>query len=176
MERPVFNDEMALELAKIAVGYLNGDTDDEGELGRAAKVLRRHWRDDGYGLGKEFEDEGYDIDLGICEDLDCLAENGKDILERHIKRWVIHDIVLLNLKPGDIVELATPISGQHYGNIYDLLPETAQYGVRIPGMTGSPTSRYIINCEEVKFVPPAINLNSDLIVQECDATKLNSNS
>lgn len=155
MERPVFNEEMSLELAKITTKYLNEDDPcDDDKLLQIAAVLRRHWTDDGYKLGKEFEDDGYRVDVNMVNDLDCVHGEGEEILKRHIKQWVISENIALSLKPGDGVQLKRPINGQNYGIIYNVEPETAQYGVRTPDITGPPTARYIVNCENVIFVPP----------------------
>lgn len=153
MTRPEFNEAMALELAKSTAKYLNVEDPEEYDLERIAKVLNRHWRDNGFELGKEFEDEGYSIDADVVSYLDCVNSDGDDILTTHIKEWVKSENITLDLKPGDSVELKRAIQGERRGVIYDLRPATAQYGVRIEKIMKSPTSRYIINCEDLTHIP-----------------------
>lgn len=156
MERPKFNEAMALELAQFAAEYLGCDSPfDEDELRDIAKVLTRHWSDNGFELAKEFEDVGYNIEMHIVDSLDRLSEDANDILKKHIEDWVISDKITLDLKPGDGVMLNRPIQGEHYGIIYDLRIPLAQYAVRIEKLSKSPTHCYVINAEDLTFVPPA---------------------
>ena len=68
--RPKFNEEMRLELAKKAAGYLGVSYPDDDDLSIIANELEYHEYDDGYELGKIFEDMGYFIDADTVSELD----------------------------------------------------------------------------------------------------------
>lgn len=153
MERPKFNEQMCKELAIIVAGILDADTDDEEAMAAIAKVLERHHADNGYELAKEFEDEGYDMDVSSVDDLDFVSDHARDILKKHIKEWVSANSITLNLSVGAGVELKNKIRGQQYGVIAKLVTDTAQYGVQVAAEGISSTSCFIVNSEDITFVP-----------------------
>ena len=91
--RPKWNEEMFKELAlyvgKIINKWCNNETPLEDCVESATKVLQWHIHDDGYQIAKELEQEGFNSDSQLVEELDDVFHEKNSILERHIKQWTI---------------------------------------------------------------------------------------
>lgn len=148
-ERPKWNLEMAKELAvklaQIVSGHTNEDESENAEY--FAKILLWHSDDDGWELAKQLEDMGYSMNLDFANDLDEIQFERRQIVESHIKRWVIHNSLKPILSIGDDVEY-NELRKSKQGKIVCIYQETLQYGVRTPEQPM--TSHYLINEENLQ--------------------------
>lgn len=130
--RPVWNDEMVKELAKIVGKQVNEWCNDETPLedciGTSEKILEWHSNDNGYELAKEFEDEGFSPDTELVEILDSIFSDRSTIQENFVKKWVAENNLKLELCIGQKVIAKLVRKGEVEGEIVKLYPETMQYG------------------------------------------------
>ncbi len=144
--RPVFNKEMLRKLAIVTAGYLGKNNPDEDDLEEIEKVLDRHKNDDGYELGKRFEDAGFDVDASVVSELDCVSGEARDILDTYIREWVIADSITPKLPTGTVVKLNPRRYRQAEGTIAGLIEDKAQY--RVP--VDNSNAYYCVNYEELE--------------------------
>ncbi len=146
--RPTFNEQMAAELAPFVANILNCETPhDEGTLKSIAKALRYHHSDDGFQLGKEMEDLGYDVDVDTVDSLDMVSDEARSILKKHIQKWVFENKISLPVSEGKEVSLKRMINKKSTGIVVGFYEDTAQYKIRIEGQ--SDTGHYVVNCEDI---------------------------
>ena len=114
--RPKWNEEMFKELAlyvgKIINKWCNNETPLEDCVESATKVLQWHIHDDGYQIAKELEQEGFNSDSQLVEELDDVFHEKNSILERHIKQWTIDSKIHL-LLPINIPSLTGKLNSIH---------------------------------------------------------------
>jgi len=132
VNRPAWNDEMVIELAKI-VGkqvneWCNNETPLEDCVEAAEKILQWHSNDNGYELAKDFEDEGFSTDSELVEILDSVSYDRSKVQETFIKKWVAENNLKLELVEGQKVIAKLVRKGEVEGEVVKLYPETMQYG------------------------------------------------
>ena len=87
MKRPQFNEQMYIRLAEKAGKIFN--TEDDFDLDTIKNILKTT-SDDGFQLGKEFEENGFHVDAQTISDLECLKLVREDILREFIKNRVTY--------------------------------------------------------------------------------------
>jgi phosphorylcholine metabolism protein LicD len=153
--RPVFNEEMLSELAK-QVGkqvfeWCNGDTSLERCVSDSLGIVK-HVDRDGYQIAKDFERIGYCPDSELVEILEGVDSLRYNILSNAIKKWVVSDEIVPEIKIGASVivlfgrkKVEGIVTGYH--------EEVAMYKVCIPsqGMTIKSSNRALINYENAEL-------------------------
>ena len=130
--RPIWNQEMIKELAKIVGNQVNEWCNDETPLEdcieTSEKILQWHSYDNGYEIAKEFEGEGFSPDMELVEILDDVSYDRTKVHETFIKKWVADNNLKLELGVGQKVIVKLIRNGDVEGEIVKLYPETMQYG------------------------------------------------
>lgn len=151
--RPIFNDDMLRKLAIFTADILDGvDSDDEEEMETISEILKRHKHDDGYELAKQFDDEGYNIDVSIVCDLDRVSDYARELVRDAIKEWVISDDIKPKIAVGTRVKLNYPIKGASDGTISGLIEKEAKYMIHLD--CDRETLNYIIDYEDIEKANP----------------------
>lgn len=132
-KRPIWNDEIRKEFAKVIGKDVNEWCNDETPLEEciesAENVLQFHSDDDGYEMAKEFEDEGFYPDAQLVEILEFASYKKHEIKEKFVKKWVTENNLKLDMEVGSKVVVNTSQHGKVECEIVKLYPETLQYGV-----------------------------------------------
>jgi hypothetical protein len=126
MNRPHFNDEMFLKLAEKAASILGDDEPGKLDLLQIKEILEQT-SDDGFELGKAFEELDYHIDAQIVEELDDLRIQRNNILRDFIENWVIENDIKPLYKVGDAVKINRNIHGTDEYKIKRIETKIAQY-------------------------------------------------
>jgi len=157
LTRPIFNDELLLELSK-AVGkevfeWCSEDTPLEECVSHCKRILKFHSNDNGYELAKEFEYIGYIPDPQLVELLDGVYSTKSDLIRNATKKWVIEN----KIEPPIGIGTTCIVKYGHKkveGTITGTYSETAEYQVAIPseGMPIDGTSRAIIKYEDAELI------------------------
>jgi len=160
--RPIWDDDMRHELAQIVGEAVNKWCDDETPLDdcveSAHRILDWHSNDNGYELAKEFEDDGFSPDADLVEILDGVSYDKGNIVQEHIKMWVINNNLTLDLTEGQKVVTKIYRKGEVECEIVKLYPETMQYGVWYDGQgSARGLGHTIIGAENILSVLTEIN-------------------
>lgn len=155
--RPVFNDEIRLELAK-QIGkeifeWCNGETPLEDCVSDCNDIFKWHVSENGYVLAKEFEDRWYSPDANLVEILDSVWSEQNELIRQAVKKWVIEDDIKPQFEIGKSVIVQYGLKKVE-GIITDIYSETAEYIVAISeGMTPLDGSiRAIIKYENAELI------------------------
>ena len=148
--RPTFSKEMYNELAVHAAAYLNVSKTDEDYsdcLESISKILEQNkYSTDGYELGKEFDDAGFEMNAQIVSDLDCLSSDKESILNKVIEDWVISDNIQPKFDVGAKIIFKLCFK-ENEGEIVEVNTKRAYYIVKTAEYKGN--GGYVVKYEEI---------------------------
>lgn len=156
--RPVYNDEMKMELAR-RIGeqvfeWCGGETPLEDCIASTEHILECYCiGDNGYELARRFEDEGYCPDLELVEILDNAGAWRSAILRDATRKWVTENKIEPKFQIGDAVTVKC-VNEVLVGEIAGFRKDTAEYLVYIPpkGWTKESRTKAVVKYEDAELL------------------------
>jgi hypothetical protein len=145
--------EVSQELGKEVFEWCDKETPLEQCISDTEAILIKCGSsEDGYGLAKEFEDEGYSPDSALVEILDSTDHYIRNAVDRLVKEWVFNNNIkpTLDISP-DVTYSVRYGSKIHDGILVSAYTDEAKYGVKIPaaGIPVNGKSSALIKYEDV---------------------------